>query len=379
MFRISLSTARSVFGCLVDKIFFEKSSLSARWLKNELALFYCLIAAFFPQSDPLPSWNEGEAKQAILQFVNETTTKGNKNYIPPEDRIATFDQDGTLWVEQPIYTQLAFAIDMIKCLASKHPEWKKREIVPAILANDFEQLVNLSLQEIEKLLAETHSDMTVEEFKHCVQAWLSQAKHPRFDKPYTELVYQPMLEVIQLLKKHGYRVFIVSGGGQEFIRAYAEKVYGIPPEQIIGSAGKVKYEFQNGQPVLVKLPEVLFIDDKKGKPEAINLFIGKHPVASFGNSDGDQQMLEWSQASPSKSFQLLVHHDDPIREYAYDSESKVGTFSSVLMEEAKKEKWIVVSIKNDWKTVFSAKPEIRELDKRKFLKRRYCQMCVLKP
>lgn len=327
-------------------------------LKSSLFLLYfCFAATLCPatQPDPLPSWKDRQAKQAIMQFVMETTNPGNNSYIPIEDRIAVFDQDGTLWVEKPVYTQFFFAIDRIKSLSSKHPEWKDQEPFRTILEGNFEKISNFSIQDLEKIIAATHSGMTVAEYKYLVQAWLKNAKHPRFQKPFTELIYQPMLEVIQFLKLHGFQVYIVSGGGQEFIRAYAEKVYGIPPENIIGSAGKVKYEYQKDQPTLFKLPEVLFIDDKSGKPEAINLFIGKLPVIAFGNSDGDQQMLEWTQANNDKNLQLLVHHDDPIREYAYDADSKIGTFTPSLMKEAKKRQWKVVSMKDDWKIIFPPK------------------------
>lgn len=324
-------------------------------LKPHLLLlcYFCKMAFCFGQvEDPLPSWNEGRAKQAIMQFIHSTVAPGTEDFIAPEKRIAVFDQDGTLWVEQPVYTQFSFAMDRIKSLAKEHPEWKYSEPYKSIIGDDLEKIKNFSIQEIEKIIAVSHANMTVEEFTFKVQSWLSQALHPRFQKPYTKLIYQPMLEVIKYFQSQGYKVYIVSGGGQEFIRTYAKKIYGIPSEQIIGTAGKVKYEYQNDKPVLIKLPEILFIDDKKGKPEAINLIIGKRPVAAFGNSDGDQQMLEWSQSSAGKSFQLLVHHDDPVREYKYDTDSKIGTFSLQLMEEAKKKGWIVVSMKNDWKIVF---------------------------
>lgn len=316
-------------------------------------LYTCAITTFcFAQSDPLPSWNEGPTKQAILQFIKETTLPESEDYLAPEERIATFDQDGTLWVEQPLYTQFVFAIEMAKSSFLDHPERKIQDFYHAIKEGDFAKIKDLTSQEIEKILAATHTGMTVDEFKERVQQWLEKAVHPRYQRPYPELIYQPMLEVIQLLKNHDFKIYIVSGGGQEFMRAYAEKVYGVPPEQIIGSTGKVKYEYRNGQPVLVKIPQMLFIDDKEGKPEAINLFIGRVPVAAFGNSDGDQQMLEWSAASQGKSLQLLIHHDDPVREYAYDTKSKIGTFPQSLMDEAKKRKWIIVSMKNDWTIIF---------------------------
>lgn len=320
-----------------------------------LLSFLCKSFFCFGQSeDPLPSWNDGQAKQAIVQFINDTTISGSKDYISPENRIAVFDQDGTLWVEQPIYTQFLFAIDAIKDLASKNPEWKTKEPYQTILEGNLEKIKNFTIQDIEKIIAVSHANITVKEFQESVQSWLSKAVHPRFKKNYTELIYQPMLEVIKYFSNHGYKVYIVSGGGQEFIRTYSEKIYRIPPQQIIGSAGKVKYEYQKGSPELLKLPEVLFIDDKNGKPEAINLFIGKLPVAAFGNSDGDKQMLEWSQSNKGKSLQLLVHHDDSAREYKYDTDSKIGTFSQSLMEEANKKGWIIVSMKNDWKKIFSS-------------------------
>lgn len=326
-------------------------------LKVQLFFICCLCKVTFcfghVEEDPLPSWNEGQSKQAIIQFINDTTTTGSQDYITSEDRIAVFDQDGTLWVEQPIYTQFFFAIDTIKDLASKNPEWKNKQPYQAIIDGDLEKIQNFTIQEIEKIIILSHANMTVSEFKEKVQSWLSKAVHPRFKRPYTELIYQPMLEVIKYFNTHGYKIYIVSGGGQEFIRAYSEKIYGIPPEQIIGTAGKVRYEYRDGNPVLIKLPEVFFIDNENGKPEAINLFIGKKPVAAFGNSDGDQQMLEWSQSSKGKNLQLLVHHDDSVREYKYDVDSKVGTFPQALMDEAKKNNWIVVSMKNDWKVIFS--------------------------
>lgn len=322
---------------------------------------YCLVFLFYGNinaevnSDPLPSWQNGTAKNSIIQFVKDVIQKDGENFIPQEERIATFDQDGTLWVEQPIYTQLFFAIDRVKIQASKHPEWQYKEPFKSILSNDHKALKKLTEKDIELIIAATHTGMSVDEFQKIVSAWLEKSIHPKFRKPFTDLVYQPMLEVIQLLKLNGFKTYIVSGGGQEFMRVYAEKVYGIPPEQIIGSTGKVKYEYRNGQPILLKLPEVLFIDDKTGKPEAINLFIGRRPIAAFGNSTGDQQMLEWTQGSKGKHLELLVHHDDAEREYAYGEDSKIGTFSKSLMDEAREKGWIVVSMKNDWKTIFPQK------------------------
>jgi phosphoglycolate phosphatase-like HAD superfamily hydrolase len=302
--------------------------------------------------DFLPSWNEGSAKQKILQFAEKASTPGDPDFIPQEDRIAAFDQDGTLWVEHPLYTQFYFAFSRIKAEAANHPEWESKEPFRSVIHGDKEKIEHFTLKEIEQLIADSHSGMTVETFDQLVEEWLKTAKHPRFDKPFTSLVYQPMLETIQLLKDKGFKVYIVSGGGQAFIRVYANRIYGIPPEQVIGSAGKVRYNWNQGHPELLKLPEILFIDDHAGKPEGIYLVIGKPPVITFGNSDGDQQMLEWTTSGKKNRLGILVHHDDPVREYAYDSATKIGTFSEALMSEAKQEKWVVVSMKDDWKVIF---------------------------
>lgn len=320
--------------------------------KYLLCFFLAAVNIHAQGKDCLPSWNEGEAKKAIIEFVEKVAKEGSDEFIPEEKRVAVFDQDGTLWVEQPIYTQLAFGIDQIRSFVEKHPELKNQEPFRSVLAKDLSQLRQLSAQEVERILAIAFAGMTVKEFHKNVSDWLKTAIHPRFKKPFTDLVYQPMLEVIQLLRSHQFKLYIVSGGGQEFIRPYAQEIYGIPIENIIGSAGKVKYEYRDGQPDLLKLPEVLFINDKEGKPEGINLFIGQRPIAAFGNSTGDQQMLEWTQAGNGKHLELLVHHDDPEREYAYDKDSKIGSFPDSLMKEAKKRQWIVVSMKNDWKVVF---------------------------
>jgi phosphoglycolate phosphatase-like HAD superfamily hydrolase len=305
------------------------------------------------QTDPLPSWNDGPAKQAIVEFVRATTETGGPKFVAPEARIATFDNDGTLWVEQPIYTQATFAFDRVVALAPSHPEWKDQQPYKAILARDRAAMARLSVQDLEKILAVTHAGMSVDAFTAIVKEWAATAKHPRFQRPYTELIYQPMLEVMTYLRENGYRTYIVTGGGQEFVRAIAEPVYRVPPEQVVGSAGQTKYGYgKDGTPTLTKLPKVLLIDDKAGKPEAINLIIGRRPTAAFGNSTGDQQMLEWTQAGEGARLMLLVHHDDAAREYAYGAASKIGTFSDALMAEAKKRGWVVVSMKSDWKRIF---------------------------
>ncbi len=315
-------------------------------------LLLLLISGAAYAVDPLPSWNDGAPKKAIIEFVADVTTDGSKNYVHPHARIATFDEDGTLWVEQPLYAEFFFAIDSVRQLAPQHPDWIDKEPFQSILKGDMEAIKNFSRTEIVQLIAATHSDMTIEEFHERVRDWLHKAVHPRFKKPYPDLVYKPMLEAMQFLRENQFKIYIVSGGGQEFMRVFAEKLYGIPPSHIIGTCGKVKYDYRDGHPVLFKLPEVLFIDDKAGKVEGINLFIGKHPLIAFGNSIGDREMLEWTQSNKHKTLELLVHHDDKEREYAYGAESKIGTFSDALMAESKQKNWIVISMKDDWKTIF---------------------------
>jgi phosphoglycolate phosphatase-like HAD superfamily hydrolase len=317
-----------------------------------------LVIAFWSVSiargqDELPSWNNTGPKKAIVDFVEHVTKEGSPDFVKPEDRIATFDNDGTLWVEQPNYTQVIFAIDEVIALSPQHPEWHEREPFKSILAHDREAMLRFSVQDFEKVVAVTHSGMTVQQFQEIVNKWLSEAKHPRFKRPYTKCVYQPMLELMQYLRKNGFKTYIVTGGGQEFVRAFAQQTYGVPREQVVGSMGKVKYTYdKDGKPELVKLPEVLLVDDKTGKPEGINMVIGRRPQAAFGNSTGDQQMLEYTGAGDGARLMMLVHHDDAEREYAYGAKSKIGTFSDALMAEAKTKGWIVISMKDDWKTIF---------------------------
>ncbi len=320
---------------------------------TSLSLVPMPAAGHAEKADPLLSWNDGPAKKAILDFVQSSTDKASPQYVPPEQRITTFDQDGTLWVEQPLYTQVMFALDRVKAVAPKHPEWKQREPFKTILEGDLATLATLSIQDFELVVAETHSGMTLEEFHTTVKDWLATAKHPKFKRPYTECVYQPMLEVMKYLRTNGFKTYIVTGGGQEFVRVFAETVYGVPPEQVIGSAGQTKYEIRDGKSVLVKLPKVMLIDDKGGKPEGINLVVGRRPVAAFGNSDGDREMLEYTQSGGKGRLMMLVHHDDAEREFAYGAKSKIGTFSDELMTESKKRNWNVISMKNDWKRMFA--------------------------
>lgn len=304
-------------------------------------------------SDPLPSWNEGAAKTSILDFVRITTDKNNPQFVPPEERIAAFDQDGTLWVEQPMYVQGIFALDRIIALAPQHPEWKNEEPFKSIITKDRAAINKFSTHDLEKIIMVTHIGMSVDEFHNIVNDWINKAQNPRWHRPYTALVYQPMLEVMELLRAHGYKTYIVTGGGQDFVRAYSNQIYGVPPEQVIGSAVATKYTYdKHGEGVLIRKPEILLNNNLSGKPEDIYLFLGRHPKAAFGNSTGDQQMLEYTEANKGLNLMMLVHHDDTEREYAYGSKSKIGTFSDALMSEAKQRGWHVISMKNDWKRIF---------------------------
>ena len=306
------------------------------------------------QPDPLPSWRDGAAKRAILEFVQTTTERASPKYVPPEARIATFDQDGTLWVEHPMYTQVIYCLERVPAVVAKKPALKNVEPFKTVLSGDRAAIAKLSTPDLEKILAATLTGMTVEEFHAEAKTWLAAAKHPRWNRPYTELTYLPMQEVLRHLRENGYKTYIATGGGQDFVRVYAEQVYGIPPEQVVGSAGGTKYGYaKDGRPILTKEPKLLLNDDKAGKPEGIHLMIGRRPVAAFGNSIGDKQMLEYTQAGDGARLMMLVHHDDGAREYAYGPKSKVGTFPDALMAQAKKQGWTVISMKNDWKRIFA--------------------------
>ncbi len=300
--------------------------------------------------DPLPSWREGAAKSAILDFVARVTTADSPDYVKPEERIATFDNDGTLWAEQPYYIQLAFALDQIKALAPQHPEWQSREPFKAALAGDAKSILTGGERALLEIVAATHFGMTTEEFEAEVRAWLTTARHPATNRPYTEMVFQPMLELLTCLRASGFKTFIVSGGGVEFMRTFAERTYGVPPEQVVGSSGKLKFEMRDGKPILIKLSEVDFINDNVGKPVAIQQHIGRRPIAAFGNSDGDLEMLQWTTAGEGARLALLVHHTDGIREWAYDH-SYFGRLDKAL-EEANTNRWVVADMKNDWQRVF---------------------------
>jgi hypothetical protein len=301
--------------------------------------------------DPLPSWNEGTAKQSIVDFVARVTDPVSPAFVPEAERIATFDNDGTLWSEQPAYFQLLFAIDRVKALAPEHPEWKTKQPFKAVLDGDMEALAAGGEHGLLELVMATHGGMTTVEFEAIVRNWLATARHPTTDRPYTEMVYQPMLELLDYLRANGFKTFIVSGGGIEFMRPWTEEVYGIPPQQVVGSSIKTAFEMRDDGPVLVRLPELAFIDDKEGKPVGIHSHIGRRPIAAFGNSDGDLQMLQWTAAGDGPSLCLYVHHTDAEREWAYDRESHIGHLDKGL-DEAAARGWTVVDMKNDWKVVF---------------------------
>ena len=301
--------------------------------------------------DPLPSWNDGASKRALLDFVGRVTREGGPEFVPPAERIATFDNDGTLWSEKPVPFQAFFAFDRVKALAPQHPEWKTREPFASLLKGDMAGVAASGEKGVMSIMAATHTGMTTDEFASAAEEWISTATHPTTKRPYTAMVYQPMLEVLAYLRANAFKTFIVSGGGVEFMRVWAERVYGIPPEQVIGSAGKLKLETRDNAPVLVKLPEVDLIDDKEMKPVAIQSRIGRRPIAAFGNSDGDLQMLQWAAAGSGARFALFVHHDDADREFAYDRTDKLQQFNRGW-DEAVARGWTVVSMKNDWNTVF---------------------------
>jgi len=317
-----------------------------------LALINPALAA-----DPLPSWNAGPNKQAILEFVKKTTDRSSPDYVDPADRIATFDNDGTLWVEHPMYTQLAFALDRVRALAPQHPDWKTTQPFKAVLDGDMKTLAASGEKGLLELVMASHAGMSTEDFETIVKEWFATARHPRFKRPYTELTYKPMVELLEYLRANDFKTFIVSGGGIEFMRPMTEAVYGIPPEQVIGSSIKTQFEIRDGKPVLMRLPEINFIDDKTGKPVGINMYIGRRPVAAFGNSNGDLQMLEWTAAGDGARLMMLVFHDDDKREYAYGPadglpNSPFGTFSQATMDQARKSGWNVISMENDWGRIF---------------------------
>jgi hypothetical protein len=318
-----------------------------------LFLILIPVAAFAQPADPLPSWNDGPARSAIINFVARVTAEGRPGFVPVEQRIAVFDNDGTLWSEQPMYVQLAFALDRVKALAPQHPEWKEKQPFKGVLENDLKSVLAGGEQALLELVMASHAGNTTDEFAQIARDWIATAKHPKTGRLYTEMVFQPMLELLTYLRASSFKTFIVSGGGVEFMRPWAERVYGIPPEQVIGSSIKTKFELKGGVPVLIRLPEINFLDDKAGKPVGIQQHIGRRPIAAFGNSDGDLQMLQWTTAGEGPRLGLIVHHTDAEREVAYDRESHIGKLDQAL-DEAAARKWTVVDMRRDWKEVYIA-------------------------
>ncbi|MGD9545604.1 MAG: HAD family hydrolase [Methylocystis sp.] len=327
-----------------------------------IMLFMLAASPAWSDSDPLPSWNEGPAKRAIIEFVQATTDKSSAKFVPLEERIAAFDQDGTLWASHPMYAQVIYCLDRVPDVVKAKPALAKIEPFKTVLSGDRQKIAKLSKSDLFKILAATLSGMSVEQFTSEARKWLETAKHPRWGRLYTELTYLPMLDVMKYLRANGFKTYIVTGGGQDFVRAYAEKTYGIPPEQVVGAAGGTRFGYdKNGRPILTKEPKLLLNDNDAGKPEAIHLMIGRRPVAAFGNSTGDRQMLEYAKAGDGERLGMLLLHDDAKREYAYGPalglpDTKVGTFPQSLYDEAKKQGWIVISMKNDWRRVWAFEP-----------------------
>ena len=344
-----------------------RSVIDRRALLSTLALLPVLspslasvsASAQTSSGDALPSWNDGASKKAILDFVRDTTDRASPKFVPPEERIATFDQDGTLWVEHPIYSQVVYCLDRVPAVAEKDPKLRNVEPFKTVLSGNREAIAKLSLPDVEKILVATLTGMSVDEFNAEAKKWITAAKDPRWKRPYTDLIYQPMLEVMQYLRSNGFKTYIVTGGGQDFVRGYSQRVYDIPPEQVIGTAGETKFGYtKDGKPFLTKEPKLILNNDKAGKPEGIHLMIGRRPYAAFGNSDGDRQMLEYTAAGDGARLSVLVMHDDAKREYAYGPAqglppTKVGTFTQALYDEAKRKNWTVISMKNDWKKIFA--------------------------
>ena len=333
--------------------FWSRCARPGRAALAALYLAIALLPAMARAADWLPSWNDGASKARIIAFVEAVTEPAGKQYVPPSERIAVFDNDGTLWTEQPMYFQLAFILDRVRALAPGHPEWRTQEPFKSALAGDMAGVARSGEHGLLEMMAATHAGMTTDEFRGIVADWLATAKHPRFGRPYTELTYAPMTELLAYLRANGFRTFIVSGGGVEFMRVFSERVYGVPPEQVIGSSIRTQYEVRDGKPVIVRLPELEFIDDKAGKPLGINRYIGRKPILAFGNSDGDFEMLEYTTSAPGPRLGFIVHHDDAEREYAYDRKSPIGRLERGL-DEAASRGWVIVSMKDDWRRVYAA-------------------------
>jgi len=330
---------------------FPKPGWASKLIVIQLLCALVATTTVVHAADSLPSWNDGAAKKSVVEFVEKVTKKGGTDFVPPSERIAVFDNDGTLWSEQPAYFQLFFAMDRVKALAAQHPEWKDQMPFKAVLEHDMAALAASGEKGLLQLVMASHAGMTTVEFEKIVKDWLATSQHPRFKRPYTDLVYQPMLELLSYLRANGFKTFIVSGGGIEFMRPWVEKVYGIPPEQVVGSSIKTQFEIRNGMPVIIRLPEIDFIDDKAGKPVAIHKFIGRRPIAAFGNSDGDLQMLQWAAGGDGARLMVIVRHTDEEREWAYDRKSKIGHLDKAL-DEANARSWTIVDMKKDWKVIY---------------------------
>lgn len=341
----------------MDRTSPARAGLTRRAVLAVAAWALAACAQIAPTPDPLPSWNAGPAKQAIVDFVRKTTDAASPQFVPPAERVSVFDQDGTLWVEQPMYAQVVFALDRVKDVVKAQPALAGEEPFKTVLSGDRAALAKLSEADLLKLVGASQAGLTIEAFHAVVKGWAANARHPKFQRPYTELVYAPMVEAMKYLRANGYRTYIVTGGGQEFVRAFAESVYGVPPEQVVGTLLKVDYAVQDGKPSLTNAPGLFFVNDKAGKPVLINTVIGRRPQAAFGNSDGDRQMIEWSTAGAGARLGMIVLHDDAKREFAYGPaaglpDSHIGAFTQPLYDEAKRQGWTVISMKNDWKRVF---------------------------
>lgn len=321
------------------------------WLTASLVFVLLAGTAMARAADPLPSWNDGPTKEAIVGFVEKVTKAGSPDFVPEKQRIATFDNDGNLWAEQPVYFQLIYALDQVKKMAPQHPEWKTEEPFASVLKGDTKKVIASGKEGLMKILAATHANMTAEEFQSNVASWLKTARHPKSNRPYNEMIYQPMLELLKYLRANGFKTFIVSGGGVDFMRVFADQTYGIPPDQVVGSSLKAKYEVRDGKPVIIKLLEINLVDDKEGKPVGIHQYIGQRPIFASGNSDGDYQMLEFTTAGEGPRFGLLLHHTDGKREWAYDRDSHIGQLNKGL-DDAGKKGWTVIDMQKDWKVVF---------------------------
>lgn len=338
-------------GLAVNTITFRIGSLLTQTVLFVVFIIAGAAAGYSQSKDPLPSWNDGENKEAIIDFVSRTTSKGHRDYIPAPKRIATFDNDGTLWSEQPLYFQAIYIFDRIKELAPNHPEWQQKEPFASVLKGNFESALSGGEKALLEMVMATHTGLTADEFAQSVSSWLATARHPKSGRPFTSMVYQPMLELLDYLRANDFKTFIVSGGGIDFMRVFAEEIYGVPPEQVVGSSLKATYEIRNNTPVIVKQPEIDFIDDKAGKPVGIHRYIGRRPVIAAGNSDGDFEMLEWTTAGAGPKLAMLVHHDDATREWAYDRDSHIGRLVRGL-DEGSQRGWLIVSMKDDWNRIY---------------------------